>query len=410
VKEGQTLTDGTNLYTGTLTTAQLNDLANKTLRLGVYREIEGYDDSDGGYVLIATPFVSVDPANVAGMTDDEFDLYRFNQAANLEWENWKQEEGDHYHFNLVSGTGYLYAHETDVTLIFTGEPYSGNGEITLSKTSGVGFEGWNLVGNPFTDTAYIDRPFYVMNSNGTEIIAAADAEQNSIAPLEGVFVEANSDGETITFTTAPQAPQKGGVILNLSKGRGVIDRAIVRFGEGRQLPKFQLRDNSTKVYIPQMGEDFAVVNAETQGEMPVNFKAEENGTYTLTVSESLNSKFLILNYLHLIDNLTGNDVDLLHTPSYSFEARTDDYASRFKLVFATGDANADDNFAFFSNGQIILTGINGNSLLQIIDVTGRVMATYNASSRIATDGLAAGVYVLRLIQGENVKTQKMVIE
>ena len=55
VKEGQTLTDGTNLYTGTLTTAQLTALANKTLRLGVYREIAGYGDSDGGYVLIASP-------------------------------------------------------------------------------------------------------------------------------------------------------------------------------------------------------------------------------------------------------------------------------------------------------------------------------------------------------------------
>ena len=33
--------------------------------------------------------------------------------------------------------------------------------------------------------------------------------------------------------------------------------------------------------------------------------------------------------------MTGNDIDLLSTPSYSFEARTTDYENRFKLVFAT---------------------------------------------------------------------------
>ena len=49
-----------------------------------------------------------------------------------------------------------------------------------------------------------------------------------------------------------------------------------------------MRDNSTKVYIPQNNRDYAVVSADNQGEMPVSFKAKENGTYTLTLSESLN--------------------------------------------------------------------------------------------------------------------------
>ena len=114
--------------------------------------------------------------------------------------------------------------------------------------------------------------------------------------------------------------------------------------------------------------------------------------------------------LHLIDNLTGADIDLLQNPSYSFEARTTDYASRFKLVFATGETEGNGNFAFISNGEIILTGVNGHSVLQIIDMNGRVLSSCNATNRIGTDGLAAGVYVLRLINGDDVKTQKMVIE
>ena len=38
--------------------------------------------------------------------------------------------------------------------------------------------------------------------------------------------------------------------------------------------------------------------------------------------------------LHLIDNLTGKDINLLETPEYSFDAKATDNASRFKLVFA----------------------------------------------------------------------------
>ena len=75
------------------------------------------------------------------------------------------------------------------------------------------------------------------------------------------------------------------------------------------------------------GEDYAVVSAGNAGEIPVNFKAKENGQYTITV----NPENVEMSYLHLIDNMTGADVDLLQTPSYTFEARTTDSAERFKL-------------------------------------------------------------------------------
>ena len=380
-------------------------------------DITGYGDSDGGWNLIASPLAesiaATEVGNLVAETASDFDLYRFNQAANMEWENWKQEESDHYNFNLESGRGYLYASKEDVTLIFTGELYSGNGEVALSKTTGVDFEGWNLVGNPFNDTAYIERPFYIMNSSGSEIIAAADVEQNSIAPMEGVFVIANEDGETLTFTTEAPTNKGKGLALNLSQGRGVIDRAIVRFGEGQQLPKFQLRESSTKVYIPQDNKDYAVVNVGRDAmhcvstEIPVHFKARENGVYTLTVTSPLTS---YLSSLTLIDNLTGNDVDLFETPSYTFEAKVTDYASRFKLVFATGDADNSENFAFISNGNII---INGEGTLQVIDALGRILLTQKnttANCKLSTANYKPGVYVLRLINGEDVKTQKIVIK
>jgi len=147
-----------------------------------------------------------------------------------------------------------------------------------------------------------------------------------------------------------------------------------------------------------------VVYADNQGEMPVNFKASENGTYTI----SFNTENVEFGYLHLIDNKTGNDVDLLKTPSYTFNANATDYASRFRIVFnATGINEYSDEFAFISNGQIIL---NGQGTVQVYDITGRMINSYNEVTTIATDGMASGIYMLRLINGNDIKTQKIVVK
>jgi hypothetical protein len=123
----------------------------------------------------------------------------------------------------------------------------------------------------------------------------------------------------------------------------------------------------------------------------------------------VNAKHIDLAYLHLIDNLTGADVDLLENPSYTFTAKTSDYASRFRLVFSNcGDAVGDNDmpFAFINNGNII---VNGEGTLQVIDVMGRVVLSGDAINRVSTGGMAAGIYVLRLINGDDVKTQKIVV-
>lgn len=370
------------------------------------KRINGYTEGENDhYYLIASPIGEVMPGNVLNMLENTYDLYSFDQTKEKEWLNYGGDEstGNPGGFSLVSGKGYLYANSDTIDLKFTGTPVEGTTfEVTLVKDDGANLPGHNLVGNPFAKTAYIGgRDFYVMNADGTEIITAT---KSAISPMEGVFVIANQDEEIMTFTTAPQAPQKGGVILNLSKGRGVIDRAIVRFGDVRNLPKFQLNPNNTKVYIPMDNQDYAVVGGENIGELPVNFVAAENGTYTLGFAAE-NTQ---LNYLHLIDNKTGNDVDLLATQNYSFEAKTGDYANRFRLVFAQGNGN-DDNFAFISNGEII---INGEGMIQIFDVLGRTIVTKKLSSpnsHFSTITFKSSVYMLRLVNGDNVKTQKIVV-
>jgi hypothetical protein len=142
--------------------------------------------------------------------------------------------------------------------------------------------------------------------------------------------------------------------------------------------------------------------------MPLNFKAVKDGTYTLSVD----AEELALDYLHLIDNLTGNDVDLLVSPSYTFEAKTSDYATRFKLLFAPvcEDTNGDNEFAFINNGQLHILN-DGEAQLQIIDVLGRIL--YDKAIQGGAEmplNLVSGTYVLRLISADQVNTQKVVVQ
>ena len=370
------------------------------------KEIIGYGNNDGGYYLIATPIDDVNPAEIEDMIAtpaNNYDLYWFDQTEELEWRNYKQDP-----FNLVSGMGYLYANKYTVELSFTGMPIEeATYNVSLVMDDRARFSGWNLVGNPFAEhTAYIDRPFYVMNNGGTEIMA--QSVSRGIEPLEGAFVIATSDGETLTFSTTAPTKTSEALALNLTDGQGVIDRAIVDFGEGLPLPKFQLSKSSSKVYIPKDGQDYALVHSESLGEMPINFKAAKNGTYSFLVStENAN-----MNYLHLIDNMTATDVDLLQNQVYTFEAKKTDNENRFKLVFVCEDSNnSNEAFAFIdASGNIVINGIVNPATLQIVDVTGRIIRICTDIMRNVTiNGIPAGVYVLQLIDGDNVKVQKIVI-
>jgi hypothetical protein len=374
------------------------------------KEIDPYT-ADGGYYLIASPIDQVMAKDVLGLRTSDFDFYSFEQNPDegLEWINHRNQE----EYPLQPGVGYLYANSTGEDLIFVGAPYAGDGKVILAKEEGpnVEFPGWNLVGNPFAQTASIDRSeFYVMNGDGTEVITS---DRNYVNAMEGIFVIAATDGEEMIFSPTP-TNGKGQIVLNLTGEFGsTIDRAIVRFGQGGTLPKFMLNENNTKLYIPKNGKDYAVVRSNKSGKLPVNFKAAQDGVYTISVNvENLNN----LRYLHLVDMLEGNDVDLLRNPNYRFEAKTNDNADRFTLVFESKlvkelfAIREGDSFSFFSNGNWIINN-EGEAILQVVDVNGQIMSSEEINGSVSKHIEAApGVYMLRLINGKDMKVQKIVVE
>jgi hypothetical protein len=380
--------------------------------------IPGYNEGNNSWQFIASPLAENSaPTMVDNMiTETTYDLYRFNQSVELEWQNYKAHTND---FTLANGQGYLYANAEDVNLIFKGEfNEDETKEVELAYDANADLSGWNLVGNPFPVSAYANRSYYVMNEDGTAIEPVAVSMGTVIPFCTGMMVKADNTGETVTFSkTAPETAVNQGVLqiaVAQANQRGAStgsatasDKAIVSFNAGDRLEKFVFNEDNATLSIPQGGKDFAIANAEKMGEMPLNFKAAKNGEYTITV----NPEAVEMDYLHLIDNMTGNDIDLLASPSYSFNAKTTDYESRFKLVFSTnntdGPSTGSGTFAFISNGNII---INGEGTVQVIDMAGHIIVSVDEYTRsIPTAGMTSGVYVLRLIEGDDVKTQKIVV-
>ena len=426
-----TVTEGSKLtVSGTLSDVNAANLiiedggqliTNNSVAATVQKLVKSFDDDmEGGWKFIASPVQSISINDVSNLISEKARLYKYDEPTYF----WRYYSGTGAPFTtLTNQVGYLYGNENDVTLSFAGTITPSSSEVSIENLSYTAEDnplaGWNLVGNPFACNATLNMDCYTISGNAINTTAHI-AGTYTVAPCEGVMVKATGANQNVIFTKASQnqASQLNQLEMTVAKqvmSRGtatsmVHDNAIVNFNAGSQLEKFPFNADAAELYIPQDGKDYAIVSSEAQGEMPVNFKAKENGTYTL----SINPEGVEMNYLHLIDNKTGNDVDLLQTPSYSFEAKTTDYESRFKLVFVANNVDSvsagSETFAFFSNGSFVINN-EGNAELQVIDITGRIVKSesINGCANVNVNA-APGVYMLRLVNGDNVKTQKVVVK
>jgi len=188
----------------------------------------------------------------------------------------------------------------------------------------------------------------------------------------------------------------------------VADRAYLRMNEGATLEKMSTRGAHSQLYFENGGRRYAVANNEaSNGAMPL-YLDKADGTYSIEAT-LLNAE---CDYLHLVDNLKGNDIDLLKTPKYTFKANATDSENRFKLMFkASGSTVSYESFAYFNGSEWVIEN-DGEATLQVIDVLGRMLRSETVSGNATTNlpELSAGVYVLRLVNDGNLKVQKIVVE
>ena len=381
----------------------------------ITKYVKGYgsDTDNGSWSFIAAPMkYYAMPENVKNLfpmenevintASTDYDLYRYNQSAVAEWENYKAHKTG---FTLNHGQGYLYANRYTGSLQFAGAVnISESMDVGLAYDAGADLPGWNLVGNPLMANAYVNKPYYVINDIGNDIEPVDNYLTWPVPMCSGVIVCADGEDETVRFskTSQTRAIDNGSIAMTLSKagtrGAEYQDKAIVSFNEDARLGKFIFNENNAKLYIPQDDKDYAIAYAKCEGEIPVSFKAKTTGKYTITVETCYG---VSLQGVRLVDKFENVTVDLSVSPYYTFTASAVDKADRFVLVF-NAPSTESETFAYQNGDQIV---VDGDGELQVFDVLGRHIADYEVSGAQMIDAPQTGVYVLRL----NGKTQKIVI-
>ena len=311
-----------------------------------------------------------------------------------------------------------------------------------------GLEGYNLLGNPYQsfldfDVFYDQNSSVLSNSKYANTYAVYDPEQEKYVQYmpqsstgskaagrcinmhQGFFIQVNTSGLVTfknTMRTNDATPNFRGekpafplINFTVTDSKGNTDLAILEVNrdENDGAKKLRMGNSAGRIFFRYDNEKLAIFfrdNAE--GSQSLHFAAEENGNFTLSWDRA-NDNF---SSLTLVDNITGVKTDMLTHDSYTFEGNTNDYTSRFKIVF--GNANGEDededtigseNFAFFNEGNLI---VNGEGQLDVVDVLGRVLYSTELTDTQNTVSLphnAKGVCVLRITNGDNVKVQKIVV-
>ena len=402
---------------------QLFTQTEETVLATVKKDIAAYTGANDNYYFVAPAAYTASSnrikTNTTNMLSGEYDLYLFDQISPME--EWQNYEASPFSY-LYMKKGYLYANSAITTLSFAGKLITTDAEevgLDYDDEESV-FPGFTLIGNPYPCNAtvsgedLVENAYYVMNEAGgrKNVIVTMNPV---VAPCTGLFAVAANEDAVVTFTpsTSNATVRDGQNCIRLESFNAqnqLEDRVYVKIGEGNGLQKFNLDAQATQMYVSKAGKNYSVVPANGTSETVISFTTETYGWHTITVSPENVS----CDYLHLIDNLTGADVDLLATPSYSFEAKTSDIVSRFKLVFnVTGveenaaSASSVPNFAYICNGELIINN-EGNATLQIIDMMGRIVSSdeINGECRISTEDMTAGLYILNL----NGITQKIVVK
>ena len=421
--------------------------------------------------------------------------------------------------NEIPGSGvgfltYVFAdHDYDGTaddfpkvISFPGSQFSSQKTIALSYTDdgdeNSDDDGWNLVGNPYGSTVHWDAEHGWGKTNIDHVIYVWSDSANSgagdylswngstgtfggteIAPWQGFWVKANAASPSLTFTD--EARSTGGVLrkkapvqelrFTLTDGE-LSSKAIVVFNQQASKEK----DIFDAYKLESLNQEYLSLFTELEDgrgldinslpfefeeglEIPMNINGSNlNGTFNLSWDiDSFPEKWNVI----LIDNHTGEEINLRETQQYSFEIETKSKvnqnesaesiqtlsqpnhsvltpsvlkakqnSSRFKLILNpnTSVSNESDselptsvelqqNYPNpFNPSTTIAYGVpeSGKVTLEVFDMLGRKVATLlNGENKTAgrytvtfnASSLASGMYIYRLQAGNVIMTKKLTL-
>ena len=375
-----------------------------------------------GWQFISSPLSNVNVTNIA---EGNYDLYKYDGEKEYEWVN-------HKDVNFADNTyqhhiGYLASHETKTTLEFKGtlnyNDYYGGSYAFFEYTpysEDKLMNNYYLLGNPYpfnikwadckNSQGIVNGFAYVKDDGNYEY-----ATSGEIAVGDGFFVQAISGtGETDTYcyyvkgSGNTRSTKESNNSLNITAtGNAGKDNVVINFaGKSEGFDKLQnFNDAIATVYVAEGGKNYGIYNCDADvQEVELSFNANKMGNYTISIEP--NGKFETVT---LVDRFTGVETNML-VEDYNFTAMSSDNHNRFIVRFANGQQTTDNSHFVYQSGEELILNIQGE--VQIVDVLGRVVyngEAMNDINRINVSSFNSGAYMVKVMNGNEVKVEKVVI-
>ncbi len=372
---------------------------------------------------------SIDYGYIYGLDDGgpRYDMFEYRESS-AEWIS-IQEGKPSIAYDLVCGVGYIFRRARTVILGLPMNRVAPTGDYNFNakflggralnyRCPNSNLRGYHLIGNPYQHAIYKGVAFddgviknflpgyYSLNGDGSW---QAHPDSDPIAPMQAVLVRLDPNGDgTLLFHDTEVAPSEGGKGLKCTlSGEGRQDVAYARLTVGASLSKMAHLDAEAPSLSIQ-GNAIASLGDSCQG-FPLTVSAA-TGEYTIAVEAQE-----AVPYLHLLDRMTGKDVDLLLQPFYTFRHMgASSLSDRFEVRLSPRANRLDDEgcrFFVCQDGDAIIVTTSQTSLpamLEVYDAMGRRISchTVEGTETQVAAPVHSGVYVLRL----GGQSQKVVIK
>ncbi len=407
--------------------------------------------ADEGWHLISSPVASqnIDGSWTPAGAGNGYDFYAWSEATNT-WLNQKIIGNNITAFEV--GKGYIAAYEQTAIRTFTGDLNSANVTVnSLTRTEAEYVDpndaGFNLVGNPFPSairwhgTGVGEVDWSLVNISGVAQVwdrtgkDYAPVNADDLIPSGNGFMVQLTSGTTgsITIPAAAKAHDAQPFYKSSSSSANAIklvareadNRSAKRsniilnaqasnefdaYLDGRYLagygPRFYSLKSGKKLSsysIPEFNDDMII---------PFGFTKNSGDLFVIELLEGIEGKTLYLTDLKL--NIKTN---LTQEGSYSFTSTEGDDPNRFLLHF--GAVGVDEAIpatavaAYVSNNILYVLNAQGKVQVDVMDISGRLVH----SQSLQTTGLSstplslpAGVYVVRLNDGQTSRTNKVIVQ
>jgi hypothetical protein len=333
------------------------------------------------------------------------------------------------------------------------------GSIAYSSITHNGSDGYNLLGNPYPSAvdllsagvtwgAGLDQEVWIWDPVGSSYksftVGSGGTHSQYLPPQQGIWVHKAVAGGTTSLTFANTArvvntenfiKEEPADLLYLnvsSSSKPYYDNAMIRFmdvttaGYDRNYDAQLMRGGPETPQIYSLISDATypelTVNAlpwtGVDQEVPLGFDCSVSGTYTLTASNM--GSFREGTVLYLQDLLNGHTQNLNLEPAYTFDYEAGADPARFLLLFTNPFFGINDksnqSLHIFSYSHDFYVKNSGNTQegdVALFDLAGRQVFVSHLQPMAVnryTPNVTSGFYVVRVITGSQVTTEKVYIQ